>query len=328
MYFNSDVRKLLAQMEAANVPALNRLPLEEARRAYQEVGEQLGDVPVPVERIDDFNPDGPAGRLPLRMYRPYGLSENPAPALIYFHGGGWTLGSIQTHDKVCRRIADQAKCVVISVEYRLAPAFPLPAASHDAIAAVSWISGKALEFNINANRLAVGGDSAGGGLAAIAAIAAKDMGIVLCAQVLLYPCLDNRDSAWEYHSRKQNAQVPPLSHDVLEWFIRQYRPDPKAAEDWKVSALLAPTLSGVAATFLAVGDRDPFHSEGMLYAERLRQSEVDIISHSIPGMIHGFIEMAGVLNVSREVFKQVAFFLQQQFVRSRTEPSLRHVNSA
>ena len=124
MYFNSEVRKLLAQMEAANLPALNQLPLEEARRAYQEVGEQLGCVSVPVERIDDFNADGPAGRLPLRMYRPYGLSENPAPALIYFHGGGWTLGSIQTHDKVCRRIADQAKCVVISVEYRLAPTFP------------------------------------------------------------------------------------------------------------------------------------------------------------------------------------------------------------
>jgi len=313
MKLDPDVELLLEKMRESGEPSLDQLSIEDARRAYVQNSERLGGPVVDVALVQDVAASGPAGPIPLRLYRPHGLAAHDAPALIYIHGGGWVIGGIESHDKVCRQLADRAGCAVVSIDYRLAPEHPAPAGAVDAIAALQWIAEHADDLGLDRTRLAVGGDSAGGSLSAVTAISARDAGIELRAQILIYPGTDNRATAWQYPSRVHNAGFPPLTRPMMEYFLDKFLPDEAAAENWRVSPLLAASLEGVAPTLVITGGADVLHDEGLLYADRLDDAGVAVIRRNFPGMIHGFIEMSGVLTAAREALSTIAFYLRERF---------------
>ena len=315
MTFHPDVDALFALMKSFKSPPIHTLPVAEARAAFARGTEALGGPVVEMAAVEDLEADGAESKLPIRIYRPHGLAAGPAPALIFFHGGGWTIGSIETHDRVCRNIAAQSLCAVISVEYRLAPEHPLPAAPHDAIAAVAWLHANAASLSLDPARFAVCGDSAGGVLAAVTAIAARDAGIPLRAQVLLYPSADSRPSSNDkYPSRKINAQVPMLDENTKNWFTKNSLPDRSAAEHWHVSPIVAPDLTGVAPTLMVTAERDILHDEAVIYAARLEDAGVEVMRRNVPGMVHGFVTLGAVLSSAGETIETIAFFLKQRLL--------------
>ena len=313
--FHPEVEALFALMKQFRTPPIHTLPVAEARESFARGADLLGGPIVEMADVENLEADGAKSKLPIRIYRPHGLPAGPAPALVFFHGGGWTIGSIQTHDKVCRKLAAQALCAVISVEYRLAPEHPLPAAPLDAIAAVTWLHAHAPSLTLDPTRFAVCGDSAGGVLAAVTAIAARDAGIPLRAQVLLYPSTDSRKSSDDaYPSRKINAQVPLLDENTKNWFTKNSLPDRSAADHWHVSPLLAPNLTGVAPALMVTAERDILHDEGVLYAARLEDAGVEVMRRNYPGMVHGFVTLSAVLSAADETVDTIAFFLKQRLL--------------
>ncbi|UVK49714.1 alpha/beta hydrolase (plasmid) [Mesorhizobium sp. AR02] len=317
MYIDPEVKNLFAKINEQPAPSMDQLSVADARQRYCDQSAVLGGPVVAINQVADFAAEGPAGAIPLRLYRPDGVPEDAAPALIYIHGGGWVIGSIESHDRVCRQIAHRASCAVISVEYRLAPEHPAPAAAEDVISALIWIVDHATEIGVDAGRLAVGGDSAGGSLTAVAALAARDAGIPLRCQILIYPATDNRDSAWSYPSRIAYAEVPPLTRPIMEYFRESFLPDKTAAQDWRVSPLVVESVENVATALVITGSCDVLHDEGVLYADRLEKAGVAVIRRNFPGMVHGFIEMAGVLTATHLALDTIAFVLREQLVQSK-----------
>ena len=264
--------------------------------------------------VEDRTAPGAAGALPIRIYRPVGLAEGPAAGIIFFHGGGWTVGCIASYDKVCRNIAAACACAVVSVEYRLGPEDPLPAASHDAIAVTLWMAAHAAELGLDGARLAVAGDSAGGALAAVAAIAARDAGVQLRCQVLFYPATDLRTSGDLYPSRAANADVFMLDWKTAEWFGRHSRPAGTDVHDWRVSVMLATDLRGVAPVLMFTAERDILHDEEVAFAERLETAGVEVMRRNFPGMVHGFIQLGGVLEAAGEAIETMGLFVRQRLL--------------
>ncbi len=311
--FHPEVDALLALLKSFRSPPIHTLPIAEARASFARGMEALGGPVTEMAAVEDREADGAEGKLPIRVYRPLGLAAGPAPGLLFFHGGGWTIGSIETHDRVCRNIAAAAGCVVVSVEYRLAPEHPLPAAPHDALAVSAWLAEHAEELGLDAKRLAVGGDSAGGVLAAVTAIAARDAGRRLRAQVLIYPSADSRETAGEaYPSRKANAQVPMLDENTKNWFVKNSLPDPTAAHHWHVSPIVAEDLAGVAPALVITAERDILHDETVVYSARLEEAGVEVMRRNFPGMVHGFITLGAALSAARETVETIGFFLKQK----------------
>ena len=315
MTFHPEVDALFALMRQFKSPPIHTLPVAEAREAFARGADLLGGPVVEMAAVEDLETDGAEGKLPIRIYRPHGLPEAPAPALIFFHGGGSTIGSIATHDKVCRKIAAASRCAVISVEYRLGPEHPLPAAPRAAIAASASLHAHAAELKLDPARFAVCGDSAGAVLATVAAIAARDAGMPLRAQVLLYPSADSRESSSEtYASRRTNAQVPMLDENTKNWFLKNSLPDRSAADHWHVSPLLAPDLAGVAPALMITAERDILHDEGVAYAARLEDAGVEVMRRNFPGMVHGFVTLGAVLSAAEESIETIALFLKQRLL--------------
>lgn len=314
MQIDPEVESLFAKMGEA--PALEQMSLADARAFYGAQGAMVGGPVIEMAEVRDTAAEGPAGDIPLRLYRPSGVASTNAPALMYIHGGGWAIGSIESHDRVCRQIAHRAGCAVVSVEYRLAPEHPAPAGPDDVIAALKWIAVHAAELGIDPERLAVGGDSAGGSMSAVAALAARDAGIDLRCQILIYPGTDNRETALSYPSRIANAQVPPLTRPVMEYLVTKFLPDASMADDWRVSPLAVDSVEGVAPALLITGSCDALHDEGVLYADRLDRAGVPVIRRNFPGMIHGFIEMAGVLTATVLALDTIAFVLREHLSTS------------
>ncbi len=239
------------------------------------------------------------------------MSET-GPALIYVHGGGWVIGDLESHDKVCRSIAAGAQCRVVAVDYRRAPEHPFPASLGDVIGATRWIAANAASLGIDADRLAIGGDSAGGNMSAAMCLFARENGPSLRAQVLIYPSTDNTREAKERPSRIRNAQIPPLTADAVKWFSDKNLPDKTIdLRDWRLSPLYAESLSGLPAALVLTAEYDPLVDEGKAYAERLIEAGVPATYYNFPGQIHGFIELGGVLSATGAAIKMISDFLRE-----------------
>jgi acetyl esterase len=258
--------------------------------------------------ISDHAIPGPGGAIGVRLYRPRAAGASMLPVLLYFHGGGWCIGNLDTHDPVCRQLADQAGCAVLSVDYRLAPEHPFPAAVEDCAAALRFIAAEGASLGLDPERIAVGGDSAGGNLAAVCTLLARDAEIALAAQLLIYPVTD---FAMAHPSHDEFAEGFLLTREALQWFGANYvgAGDPA---DWRASPLRAPDLSRLPPAAIIVGNCDPLRDEGCAYAERLRQAGVEADLHLHPGMIHGFFTMGGRMDAADAAIAQSVALLRQR----------------
>jgi acetyl esterase len=246
----------------------------------------------------------------MRVYRP---AKEPLPALLYFHGGGWTIGDLDTHDVVCRQLAVGAHCAVFSVEYRLGPEHPFPAAVDDCIAATRYVHANAAALGVDAKRIAVGGDSAGGNLAAVVALQARDAGgPPLAFQLLVYPATDARLGT---ASHERNARGYLLEREGIDFFRRCYLPDARAYTDWRASPLLAKDHAGLPPALVITAGYDPLLDEGKAYAERLRAAGVEVAYREYPDMVHGFLLFGGVLDTANAAVAECCAALRRAFER-------------
>lgn len=302
----------LQQLAATGAPPYTSLSAQEARRAHAARAVLQGPPP-PVTDVEDRTIPGPGGTLLLRLYRPQGAA--PFPALVYFHGGGWVIGSIETHDNLCRQLTRAAGCIVVSVDYRLAPEHRFPAAAEDAYAATCWVAEHARELGLSPDSLAVGGDSAGGNLAAVAALMARDRGgPALAHQLLIYPVTG---SDFDTASYEENATGYGLTREGMVWFWDHYLPpDGGDRRDPYAAPLYAPDLRGLPPAMVITAEFDPLRDEGQAYAERLRQAGVPVVSRCYPGMIHSFFPLGAVLDRAREAVADAGAGLRAAFASS------------
>ena len=265
----------------------------------------LGEPPS-VGRTEDVAIPGPAGEIRIRVTAPAG--DGPFPALVYFHGGGWVVGSIATHDALCRAITNAAGVAVVSVDYRLAPEHRFPAAVDDAIAATQWIAANARQLGIDAGRLMVGGDSAGGNLAAVVSLAARDgEGPRIAGQVLIYPATD---FAMTHPSHSEPETSILLTHTVIRWFRDHYLNGHADGQDWRASPALAKSLAGLPPAYVLTAGADPLRDEGAEYAERLKDAGVAVTYRSFPGQFHGFFTMGKLLQQANVATSEIATWLK------------------
>jgi acetyl esterase len=304
-------RALLERLARTPAPSLATLSAGEARRSYREGRLALAPPALELEEARDILLPGSAGEIAARRYRPLGEKRGePLPGVVYYHGGGWVCGDLDTHDSVCRGIAVYGRCVVVAVDYRMGPEDRFPAAVNDAIAAVKWVSANARELEIDASRLAVAGESAGGNLAAVAAIALRESGPALAMQVLVYPVVDQ---AADTDSLRRLATGYSLTRDLLRWYQQQYLRDERDYADWRASPLRAHDHSRLPPAYILTCGFDPLVDEGKAYADRLTQSGVSVVYECFQGMIHGFLPMGGALAASRHAHYRIGQMLRTRF---------------
>ncbi len=310
MSLTPEVADVVAKMREAAI-SFEDLGLADARQFYIDTLAASGGEPVPMATVSDHEIALEGRTIGARRYRPEALAAGAAPTLVYFHGGGWVLGDLESHDRVCRQLAERAGCQVVAVDYRLAPEYCLPASSEDAIAAYGYLVEHAADFEIDAQRIAVGGDSAGGHLSAVVALAARDAGWPLALQVLIYPATDLREAAAKYPSKGRNANFPPLTAELMAWFGARSVDANTDPLDWRVSPILAETLEGTAPALVITAGADVLMDEGVLYAARLRDDDIEVDHAHYPGVIHGFIEMHAWLAATGNAMDRIAAALRQ-----------------
>jgi acetyl esterase len=294
----------------AGRPPYHTLSPKEARQLFLET-RPFSTPPAPaIGTVRDLAAEGPVGQIPLRLYRPAGVPEaTRLPVYVYFHGGGWVIGDLESHDVLCRQLTAESGACVIAVDYRLAPEHKFPAAADDAWAATRWIAAHAVELGVDAARLAVGGDSAGGNLAAVVALMAREAGgPAIALQVLIYPVTDvGRESG----SYTDFAEGYMLTRESMRWFTAHYLGRKEDAMDWRVSPLRASSLAGLPPALIITAGFDPLHDEGAAYAMRLREAGVTVDYVSFGGMIHGFAGMGRVLDSALRVVTLIGGSLRQ-----------------
>jgi acetyl esterase len=300
---------LLRLIEDKRVPPTHTLSVEQARAWYRERRVFTQPEPPGVGQLRELSAEGPGGAIPLRLYRPIGSSEGRAlPVLVYYHGGGWTIGDLDTHDTLCRQVANGSGCAVVSVDYRMGPEHRFPAAVDDALAALRWVHAQAPALQLDPGRIAVGGDSAGGNLAAVTAIAARDGGgPVLSFQLLIYPATDMRAVA---PSHTRNGQGYLLTADTVAYFRGHYV-DEKQYDDWRASPLLHEDLSRLPPAFVLTAGYDPLRDEGLQYAQRLTEAGNVSTLVCFERQIHGFILMGKVIDEANAAVQLCAAQLRQ-----------------
>ncbi|TXH89584.1 MAG: alpha/beta hydrolase [Rhodoferax sp.] len=288
-------RALLDLMEAKKIPPLHTLSPVEARTLYRERRYMTQPSPPEIGLVLDCQCDGPHGAIPLRVYRPLGVSPDALlPVLVYFHGGGFVIGDLETHDTLCRELANRSQCGVVAVDYRLAPENPYPCALDDCLAATYWVSRHAQELKLRSDSLAVGGDSAGGNLAAVVSLLARDAGdLPIAFQLLIYPATDARCVASSY---AENGQGYLLTSDTMDYFLQHYAPDAGQRLEPTLSPLLHPDLARLPPSLVLTAGFDPLRDEGAQYAQRLSESGNRATLVCFTRQIHGFILMGRVLD--------------------------------
>jgi acetyl esterase len=258
----------------------------------------------PMARVESMAIPGPAGDMAARLYVALGAPPTPQPLLVYYHGGGWVIGDLETHDGLCRFLAEHSGCRVLSADYRLAPEHPFPAAVEDAAAAFAWAAEQAAELGADPTRIAVGGDSAGGNLAAAVCLDTREGdGPRPAMQLLLYPCTD---AVGGQPSRDIFAEGFLLTRDDMDWFEAHYLPDGCDAEDPRVSMMRAPDVSRLPPAYVATAGFDPLRDEAEVYAARMREAGVRVALQRQPGLIHGFASLTAVSRSSRAAMLEVA----------------------
>jgi acetyl esterase len=297
MPLDPQIQALLAQMAEQGGKSPESMTVAENRAMIGELA-GLAGPPVELPRVQDVS----AGDVPVRIYTPPG--EGPLPVLVYYHGGGWVIGDLESHDGVCRTLAARSGALVVAVDYRLAPEHRFPAAVDDAFAALTWVGEKIGDFGGDPTRIAVGGDSAGGNLSAVVAQLARQRGgPALRFQLLVYPATDRFDDS---ASMRENALGPLLSRAWIEWFLGCYLTSPDDGLDPRMSPARTEDLSGLPPALVVTAEFDPLRDQGAAYAGRLREAGVDARLLPCEGMIHGFVQMGGVVDAARRVLDECA----------------------
>ncbi|WP_353234659.1 alpha/beta hydrolase [Diaphorobacter ruginosibacter] len=303
------MRNVIERMARARNAPLHTLSAQQAR-AFYEMGSGVLEVPkAELARVEDLRiPTRDGFAMGARLYAP--SHEKHLPLLLYTHGGGFTIGSIDTHDTLCRELARLAGCMVVSIGYRLSPEHRFPVAANDAWDALQWLAAHAAELGADASRLAVAGDSAGGTLAAVNAIHARDAGMALALQVLFYPgTTAHQDTA----SHRTFAHGLVLEEDAVSWYFDNYIPNRADREDWRFAPLLAPDVDGVASAWIGLAELDPLVDEGIAYADRLRLAGVAVDLEIYRGVTHEFIKMGRALPEARKAHADAARALREAF---------------
>ncbi len=305
-----DVLLVLDMIRLAGRPPFEQLTPAEAREAYMKSRAVLQPEPEPVAETRELAAPGPHGPIPLRLYRP-DAAPGPLPGLIYYHGGGWLLGGLDSHDGACRRFANAARCVVVSVDYRMAPEHKFPAAVDDCAAATAWAIGQAAALGIDPARVAVGGDSAGGNLAAVMALMARDGSLPkLAFQLLIYPATDMTMTTV---SSQTVGPGVPLTSATMKWFIDHYMRGPEDAIDWRASPIRAASVAGTAPALVLTAAADPLRDEGIAYAARLEREGVRTTAIHLTDQIHGFMSMGKVIRAADTAIDMMAASLRRAF---------------
>jgi acetyl esterase len=304
-----DAAAVFKAFQEAGRPAYETLTAPEARAFYLQGRVVTNPEPPELKSVDALAIPSPAGSIPARVYTPKKLrnTNGLAPCLVFFHGGGWVIGDLDSHDVVCRKLAHEGELIVISVDYRLAPEHKFPAAVDDAIAATKWIAGHSRQLGIDASRLSVGGDSAGGNLAAVVALAARDgNGPAIAAQVLIYPATD---FAMTHASHREPETSILLTHSVIRWFSNHYLGSADI-NDWRASPARAKTLAGLPPAYVLTAGADPLRDEGDEYAKRLKDAGVAVTYRHFPGQFHGFFTMGKLLQQANVAASEISGWLK------------------
>ncbi|MER2191472.1 MAG: alpha/beta hydrolase [Solibacillus sp.] len=309
MKLDSQAQFLLEQMDAAGAPPMSSLSPEEARSTTDFSA--LAGIPEEVGKVENRTIPGPGGEIPVRIYTPEG--EGPFPSLVFYHGGGWVIGDLDTVDVPCRLLTNRANCVVVSVDYRLAPEHKFPAAADDAYAAAKWVVENGPSIQVDSSRVAVGGDSAGGNLAAVVSLLARDKNeIDLAYQLLIYPVTNY---SYETVSYRDNADGYLLTKDSMVWFWDHYLRDSEDGKNPYASPLRTEDLSSLPPTLVITAEFDPLRDEGEAYAQRLKEAGVQVEETRYNGMIHGFFWMPGALEQGMQAVNQAADALKRAFAK-------------
>jgi len=303
---------VLELVEKADYPLLESLSVAEARAQYENTAWRLDFEPVSMAQVEDHEVPVDGAAISARAYTPETVTKVGAPTLVYLHGGGWVVGSVETHDRLCRSLAARARCKIVSIDYRLAPEHPFPGPVEDAVAAFRWVAANADALSVDAARIAIGGDSAGGNLAAVACQQLRDAGDAMapCFQLLIYPATD---FAGDYPSRSANAEGYVLTQTLIEWFDAHYRGDWTDLKDPRLSPLRASSLEGLPPALVVTAGYDPLHDEGMAYARALAEAGVAAEHQDYPGMLHGFFNFGGAVDVAAQAVGEAAKELRHAF---------------
>lgn len=313
MALDPESQRLIDLMVAANRPAWNTLSPQDARAQYLALRPAAqGPRPAEVKVVDSTIP-GPAGELPVRIYRPASApADAKLPALVYAHGGGWVFGNLDSHDVLCAQLAIEAGIVVFHIDYRLAPEARFPGAFDDVVAGLKWVAANGESIGIDTSRLAIGGDSAGGNLAAAVSIWARDnSGPKLRLQLLAYPVTDAVARSESYRRYEDGYGLNAVT---MEWFFDHYTPDKATRSDWRVSPIRAASLAGLPPALVVTAGYDPLRDEGRAYAFRLHQegTQADLVEFG--GMLHGFLSSPMLLHGARRGTTLCAAALREALV--------------
>lgn len=310
MPLNPQAKAFLDQAAASGAPPLNAMPVAEARKTLNALF--IPEQKEAVQKVENRKIAGPGGyQLPIRIYTPAGTGA--LPVLVFFHGGGWVLGDLESHDANCRELANKAGCIVVAVDYRLAPEHKFPAAPEDCYAATKWAVLNAASFGGDPSRVAVGGDSAGGNLAAAVAQMAADRGAPsLTYQLLIYPVTNY---AFDTPSYRDNAEGYLLTRDTMQWFWKEYLGSDEDGKNAYASPMQARELRRVAPAFVLTAEFDPLRDEGEAYAARLKEAGVPVEVKRYDGAIHGFFSLGHIMDQGKQAVVEAAARLKAAFTK-------------
>jgi acetyl esterase len=311
MALDPQIEILLSLAKQANLPEVWQLTPDQGREQYLTRVNRL-KVTEAIFHSEERRITGPGSDIALRIYQPRELkTSEKLPVLMWFHGGGFVIGSLDTHDSVCRMLANQADCIVVSVDYRLAPEAKFPAAIEDCQAALKWVALHAVEFGGDANCIAVGGDSAGANLATVMAILARNAAHPkLVFQLLVYPCVAPEPETASHHKFKEGYV---LSRNSITWFYRQYLRTGKDVNDFRFAPLMLDDLSGLPPSLIIVAGYDPLRDEGIEYAKKLIEAGNRVRLSNYEGMVHGFFLMGGAVDAAKRAVAESAAAMREAF---------------